>query len=1007
MCGIPCGKESECEKGKMASSSEIKVKFDKLQGPDDWAKWKWQTNLILRAHGLEGVVDGSRDAPQITPESTSEEKRNQDLWRRDDAKASSLIATGLSKPIAELVLTCGSAREIWSELCARFEWSNAQRLNMLIEAFFQAKKVETDEISQHIARLQKLFTDLNSELSKNNENSLSERMLVGRIPSTLGKDFNNFKDLWDTITAKDQTLNLLIEKLCAIEMRELHSERAPATGAAFVVQKENATQNKSVPKDKKKFKKDPKQRYPCRKCKELGHWAAECPKRTSEGKKKNTPVSSFMVQSLEASAHALDASKWYCDSGATTHISPDLFQFESFESFQEPEKISLGRKGAVMFAIGKGHVRVHTKIDGNPRDIILKNVLYVPEASANLLSVKAVAGSGHSTTFSKNGMTVHETLSGTIVATGRPHCGLFALDFEVLKPADKVEVVMPAVSLQQYHERLGHQDKQHVKQLLRRMNIETAYSADQFCDGCALGKMHRLPYRSRTDRAKTVGEVVHTDVNGPMQTTSIGGARYYVCFKDDYSRYRRLFSIDRKTGERIKECMEEFLNEARTKGHVIRQLRSDSGKEYVNKEVAELLAVKGIEHVKTPPYSPELCGSAERENRTIVEAARAMLKSSGLSTEFWAEACNTASFLLNRTGKSAVADKTPYELWNGKPFGGIEHLRIFGTECYVHIPKQQRKKLDSKAHRGIMLGYANDRDGYRVWVPELRKTIESHDVVFKPEKMCANHATCPEEDVTGVEGKELDEKSVGADIKETQTVSYRVEGTTTGSGAVAPSCVGLIPLQVLTKELQPPLPTCTVLNCNAGETPETFAQAMETVEKDQWTIAIRSELASLEENETWELVERPKGVKIIGTRWVLRKKEKPDGSIRFKARLVAKGYAQQKGIDYNETFSPVARYDTVRVLLALIACSGLRLAQFDVTTAFLYGYLPEEEKIYVEQPEGLEDKTGRVYKLKRGLYGLRQAPRCWCKRFFDFMRKQDLQNSSADPYLFFRNREGN
>lgn len=158
------------------------------------------------------------------------------------------------------------------------------------------------------------------------------------------------------------------------------------------------------------------------------------------------------------------------------------------------------------------------------------------------------------------------------------------------------------------------------------------------------------------------------------------------------------------------------------------------------------------------------------------------------------------------------------------------------------------------------------------------------------------------------------------------------------------------------------------------------------------------------ENGIWQLVNPPKGKKIVQNRWVLRVKTKADGTLdRFKARLVAKGYTQKAGINYDETFSPVARYDTVRAVLSVAASESLKLLQFDVKTAFLHGEL--KEKVYMKQPEGYDDGTGRVCRLKRSLYELKQAPHCWNRRFVNF-KKQEMKCSSADPCLFTRERNG-
>ena len=157
-------------------------------------------------------------------------------------------------------------------------------------------------------------------------------------------------------------------------------------------------------------------------------------------------------------------------------------------------------------------------------------------------------------------------------------------------------------------------------------------------------------------------------------------------------------------------------------------------------------------------------------------------------------------------------------------------------------------------------------------------------------------------------------------------------------------------------------------------------------------------------NNTWELAQLPKGKRAIGCKWVFAKK---DGSpskkdIRYKARLVAKGYAQKEGIDYNDVFSPVVKHSSIRILLALVAQLNLELAQLDVKTAFLHGEL--EEEIYMTQPEGYTDAGGRnwVCKLNKSLYGLKQSPRQWYKRFDQFMKGQRYTRSKFDHCVYFQ-----
>jgi hypothetical protein len=150
----------------------------------------------------------------------------------------------------------------------------------------------------------------------------------------------------------------------------------------------------------------------------------------------------------------------------------------------------------------------------------------------------------------------------------------------------------------------------------------------------------------------------------------------------------------------------------------------------------------------------------------------------------------------------------------------------------------------------------------------------------------------------------------------------------------------------------------------------------EAATDQKWLDAMKEELKMIEKNQTWELVDRPQHKKAIGVKWIFRTKMNSDGSMnKYKARLVVKGYAQMFGVDFSETFAPVAKMDTIRMLLAFAAQKGWTLHQMDVKSAFLNGYL--EEEIFVEQPEGFSvaGQENQVYQLKKALYGLKQAPR--------------------------------
>lgn len=181
--------------------------------------------------------------------------------------------------------------------------------------------------------------------------------------------------------------------------------------------------------------------------------------------------------------------------------------------------------------------------------------------------------------------------------------------------------------------------------------------------------------------------------------------------------------------------------------------------------------------------------------------------------------------------------------------------------------------------------------------------------------------------------------------------------------------------------------------------PTTVEEARAAPDAEHWETAMKDELESLIKNDTWTLVERPSDRKPIKNKWVFRVKTKPEGTIdKYKARLVIKGCSQKAGQDYSEGFSPVARYQSIRIVLAIATAKDFELVQFDVKTAFLYGDL--DEIIYMEQPDGYKDGTDRICLLHRSLYGLKQAPKQWNKRIDELLRKFGLNPTAYDPCVY-------
>ena len=183
--------------------------------------------------------------------------------------------------------------------------------------------------------------------------------------------------------------------------------------------------------------------------------------------------------------------------------------------------------------------------------------------------------------------------------------------------------------------------------------------------------------------------------------------------------------------------------------------------------------------------------------------------------------------------------------------------------------------------------------------------------------------------------------------------------------------------------------------------PTTVEEVLSTPEKDHWYQAMEKEMKSLKDNDVWELVELPKGRKAVGSKCVFKAKTDSDRYVeRLKARLVAQGFSQKFGLDYDETFCPVVRLESVRALIALSVQQGLQLHQVDVTTTFLNGQL--EEEVYMEQPDGFVAPGNEhfVCRLKKSIYSLKQSPRCWNFVLDSHLKEMGLIQMAADPCVY-------
>ena len=368
-----------------------------------------------------------------------------------------------------------------------------------------------------------------------------------------------------------------------------------------------------------------------------------------------------------------------------------------------------------------------------------------------------------------------------------------------------------------------------------------------------------------------------------------------------------------------------------------------------------------------------------------------MLLDAKLPHKFWAEAISTATYLRNRSPTSAVEGTTPHQAWYGqKP--RVEHLRVFGCVAYVHVPKDERGKLDSKTNKCVLLGYGNVQKGYRVYDHLTQKVFYSRNIKFDEREI----ASSP------VEEEEPAQHPLILDpINESESSLEEGDEEDGSTGADPPIVADPLPRRS-TRERRPvdylgfPQAHLTI-----HSEPTTFEEATDCPEKAKWKEAMGKEMKSLEDNEVWELTALPPDKKAIGCKWVYKVKTNSDGSIeRYKARLVARGFDQKYGLDYDETFCPVVRLESLRSLIALSTQRGLELHHVDVHTAFLNGTL--EEEVFMKQPTGYvkKGKEHLVCKLRKSIYGLKQSSRCWNTALDAHLQEMGFTQLKSDPCIY-------
>ncbi|XP_022861288.1 uncharacterized protein LOC111381706 [Olea europaea var. sylvestris] len=519
------------------------------------------------------------------------------------------------------------------------------------------------------------------------------------------------------------------------------------------------------------------------------------------------------------------------------------------------------------------------------------NVLYVEGLKSNLLSISQICDADYEVSFVQKRCTVYDASGGVVlegVRTSDNCYGVFPNSNYVCSSA-KIDMS------ELWHQRLDHVNYRSLSKLVKKKIVDGLPKIDQsenaVCKPCQQGKQFRINHK-RTSKILTnrALELLHMDLMGPSRID--------------------LLREKSGTGDLVKSLCKRLKVEQNLP---ISRVRSDHGKEFENFNLENFCLEEGIKHEFFSPITPQQNEVVERKNRVLQEMARAMLHGKDLAMHFWGEAINTACHIINRIYLRPKSDKTPYEIRKGKKpivntFGCLAANSVLQS---VNIVIDDAFTEDESAENGVDIEDLSEDRGATAKNKEhsIPKSPWSLENISEQGLPNWDQSKLPREPSSKVKYNHPKVNIIG-DLDEGMRLRKRVLNNLTYTSYIS---------QIKPKKVE------------------------EALRDECWVNAMHEELNQFVRNNVWNLVPRPDDSNMIGTKWIFKNKIDNQCTItRNKARLVVQGYTQVEGVDFDETFAPVARLESIRILLVVACTLGFKLYQMDVNSTFLNGILQEE-----------------------------------------------------------------
>ncbi|KAI3435603.1 hypothetical protein D9Q98_001666 [Chlorella vulgaris] len=997
---------------------------------DNYATWKTRMKYLLVSKGLWAAIEID------------------DVSREIDQKALAQIGLHVKEHHLSTMERYDTAKGAWTHLQQVYQAkSNARKLQLRQELTL-LKMMPNEPLTKFFSRAQDLQTQLRAAGHPVADQDVAWAVLAG-LPAA----YSTVITVLSTTSENDMTLTDILPKLLHVEQKEQMTQRRGETALTARPSSGNGTGSSRNPgfSGSTGFNSTPRpngssHQKTCYYCGRPGHIQRDCrTKQRDDSQRRNQRGQQQQQQNcrqqqrqhgaIALAAHTSPAAvscgisstsqpaRWVLDTGASRHMTPDGSALMNKRPAPDIT-ITFGNRGTGK-AAAVGDVLLHAP----EASFLLRDVLHIPEATENLISVRHATNNGLDFKFTSTACEIWRN-AAKLASTSCNGDSIYYLDGWIT-PEQQQQSAHSAMKTPPllahtaketpllWHKRYAHLGFEGLSKL-KSSNMVTgihttttefqAAGEGSLCEACVLGKQHRLPFTASGTSSSRPLQLLHTDVCGPLPITSSGGNNYFLTLLDDYSRLSIVIPLARKSDVAQTVIDTITLLENQT-GNRVKSVRSDNGTEYLNHKLERFYCDKGIHMQTTNRYTPEQNGAAERLNRTLIEKVRPMLAESGLPKSMWAEAVVTASYIRNRSPVKG-RELTPWELFYGsKP--DVSHLRTFGPRAYALTPKQLRNKLESVSQPGRFIGYPSGTKGYKILL-DSGDTVISRDVIFSETDSNSSSSSNilpqpisrPPHEVVSINDDAADSDSVGAAQLEEQEQPP----------LLAPPVPLVPPVPADNPPAQRPTRAAAQrpahlwqddayritgrANLASISEPTTVSEALSSEQAAEWQLAMDEEMAALAANGTWTLEQTPAGVNPIPVKWVFKIKRDSSGRVeRYKARLVAKGFRQREGIDYDEVFAPVSKYATLRALLAKAAAADLHIHQLDIKTAFLNGELDED--VYIQQPPGYEQGSSQLAcHLHKALYGLKQAPRAWHVTLKTELESQGFLPSSADAGLF-------